>query len=339
MPPALTAVKVPAGGVAWPSLLRPSRRRCRSSVSAAGVERAGADRGEGARGRGRLAVAVAPPAGDGAVRPHAAGVVVAGADRGEGARGRGGLAVVVVAPAGEGAVRPHPAGVAAAGAHRGEGARGRGRLAVGVVAPAGDGAVRPHPAGVGAAGAHRGEGARRAGWPGRCVVRPSRRRCRSSSRRRCGSRPRSTLPATAPAGAVAIEAPASPVGGAAAQAEPARLRERRAAARATAPQRPSRRAGGRPQARLTASRRVPVAGPAPSPCSLLSPSFGLPREPTTGAAGGQRPLRSGYGACAQGDERSRSAQPRGYRAPAPFWCPLARTSAHIDAHPRTSGCA
>ena len=185
-PPALTAVKVPAGGVAWPLELapqqarvpfvldaagevtvpaaRPRRRRrcpragwpgrsrCRPSRRAVPFVltpqvwmAAGAHRGEGARGRGGLAVAVVAPAGDGAVRLHPAGVVVAGAHRGEGARGRGGLAVAVVAPAGEGAVRPHAAGVEAAGAHRGEGARGRGRLAVGRCAPAGDGAVRSSP--------------------------------------------------------------------------------------------------------------------------------------------------------------------------------------------------
>src|ERR671935_632745 len=77
--------------------------------------------------------------------------------------------------------------------------------------------------------------------------------------------PASTLPATAPAGAVAIDASAFPVGGAAARAEPARLRGTRAAARAEVPQRPSRRAGRHRRRRL-------VAGvgflPARTPCAL-----------------------------------------------------------------------
>src|SRR6478609_5139667 len=68
-------------------------------------------------------------------------------------------------------------------------------------------------------------------------------------------KPEFTLPVTVPAGAVAIEAPASPVGGAAAETEPARLNERRAAARPAAPPRLSRRARARPQTCSTVSRR------------------------------------------------------------------------------------
>ncbi len=55
--------------------------------------------------------------------------------------------------------------------------------------------------------------------------------------------------------------------------------------------------------------------------------------------GAVHPLRHG-----RGDEVARRAAEApgpaptaaARRAPAPFWCPLARTSAHIDAHPRTS---
>ena len=110
-----------------------------------------------------------------------------GAHRGEGARGRGGLALALLPQQASGAVRPHPAGVPAAGAHRGEGARGRAGLAVAVVAPAGDGAVRPQPAGVPAAGAQTAVKLPAGGvaWPSCC--RPSRRRRRSSSARRCGA--------------------------------------------------------------------------------------------------------------------------------------------------------
>ena len=73
-PPALTAVKVPAGGVAWPLPLRPQQARVPFVLSPQVWKPAGAHRGEGARGRGGLAVVVVAPAGDGAVRPYAAGV-------------------------------------------------------------------------------------------------------------------------------------------------------------------------------------------------------------------------------------------------------------------------
>ena len=63
-PPALTAVKVPAGGVDWPLPLSPQQASGAVRPHPAGVVGAGADRGEGARGRGGLAVAVVPPAGD-----------------------------------------------------------------------------------------------------------------------------------------------------------------------------------------------------------------------------------------------------------------------------------
>ena len=49
-PPALTALKVPAGGVAWPMPLSPQQATVPSVLHAAGVEAAGADRGEGAAG-------------------------------------------------------------------------------------------------------------------------------------------------------------------------------------------------------------------------------------------------------------------------------------------------
>src|SRR5919109_4133672 len=84
------------------------------------------------------------------------------------------------------------------------------------------------------------------------------------------SPPASTLPATAPGGEVAIEAPASPAGGAAAEAERARPNERRAAARAIAPQRPSRRAWRGPTARIASeSRRRPLR--AANVLSMLAP--------------------------------------------------------------------
>ena len=54
MTPALTAVKVPAGGVAWPSLSWPQQATVPFVLTPA-VVGAGAHRGEGARGRGGLA--------------------------------------------------------------------------------------------------------------------------------------------------------------------------------------------------------------------------------------------------------------------------------------------
>ena len=73
--PALTAVKVPAGGVAWPLPLSPQQARVPFVRTPAGVVAAGAHRGEGARGRGGLAVRVRAPAGEGAVVLDAAGEV------------------------------------------------------------------------------------------------------------------------------------------------------------------------------------------------------------------------------------------------------------------------
>src|SRR5881409_3349920 len=70
-----------------------------------------------------------------------AGVLTPGAHLGESARGRGRLPVSVAAPAGDRPVGGNPAGVQTARAHLGEGARWRRCLAVGVVSPADDGAV------------------------------------------------------------------------------------------------------------------------------------------------------------------------------------------------------
>ena len=93
--------------------------------------------------------------------------------------------------------------------------------------------------------------------------------------------PASTLPATVPAGAVAIEAPASPVGGAAAQAGPARLRARRAAAKAASAQGPSR-------VSVRAARALSMLPPLPldqDTQTLLSPSWG-PVRPYHRCCGG-----------------------------------------------------
>jgi hypothetical protein len=80
-------------------------------------------------------------------------------------------------------------------------------------------------------------------------------------------KPEFTLPVTVPAGAVAMEAPASPVGGAAAETEPAKLRGRSAAARATEPQKASRRAPG------LNPRHEPLI---PTLRSRMEPPFGWP---------------------------------------------------------------
>ena len=213
-------------------------------------------------------------------------------------------------------------------------------------------------------------------WPS-TLSPPAGERCRSSLSRRCGSRPALTA-VKVPAGGVAWPSALSPqqatravrphaagVGGARVHA-PRHHAGRRGGDRGAsvpgrrggsggrageaqgkeggregdrATERPSRRAGAA-QARLTASRRqVRVRPCALSTLAPLPLPWGLPREPTTGAVGGQRPRRK-HGASAGEDER----EPVGQGAPAqwapePFWYPLARTSAHIDAHPRTSACA
>ena len=92
------------------------------------------------------------------------------------------------------------------------------------------------------------------------------------------------------------------------------------------------------------SRRAPAASSSPGPPARsgaagrrsLAWRRARPLRKPTSQSGSLRRIESVV--C-----RSRRAQesPPGPSdwAPAPFWCPLARTSAHIDAHPRTSRCA
>ena len=122
--PALRAVKVPAGGVTWFALLSPQQTTVPFVRMPQVWRDAAAHRGEGARGRVGLAVVVAAPAGDGAVRPNAAVMDAANAQRAEVARGRGGLALVVQAPAREDTTRPDAAAVTKASADGGERAAG-----------------------------------------------------------------------------------------------------------------------------------------------------------------------------------------------------------------------
>src|SRR6185295_12025662 len=94
--------------------------------------------------------------------------------------------------------------------------------------------------------------------------------------------PASTLPATAPTGAVAIEVPASPVGGAPAEAVPARLRGTSAAASAARAWTVRRRTAGRlsrsrQRVRVRADCALSMLRSSPWIHTGLPPSLGLER--------------------------------------------------------------